>query len=319
MTRARVFVVPGTAAPAAKDSSVRQVGALACVGIGVAAAVVALLPWLATGARLPLQNLWAEPTLPGDMPRALLPFGQYAIALILSLIVVGYGAVGIAVRALRPRLPDRAVLAAGSGAVAVHVVAAAQSATTVASGLQDRTASTFYLAAVLAVVAGAVLTGLLVLRLLAAPPRAGAVIGLSLVALLSGSWLAELMMGLGSGSDGLALSWLNVVVRWVPAVLVGAAIAWGGLGTRGRVLAAAVSLLLLWIVPAAITAVTSAAGSRVLLPYPSEMLGYALDVLRAAMSTPGLVLPPVLAAAVVAAAGIVLRGLLEQRLVGDAA
>lgn len=263
--------MPGTAAPAATDSSARHLGTLACVGIGVAAAVVALLPWLATGARLPLQNLWADPTLPGDMPRALLPFGQYAVALILSLIVIGYGAAGIAVRALRTRLPDRAVLAAGSGAVAVHVVAAAQSATTVASGLQDRTTSTFYLAAVLAVVAGAVLAGLLALRLLAAPPRAGAVIGLSLVALVSGSWLAELLISLGAGSDGLAPSWLNVVVRWVPAVLVGAAIAWGGVGTRGRALAAAASLLLLWIVPAAITAVTSAAGSRVLLPYPSEI------------------------------------------------
>jgi hypothetical protein len=99
------------------------VNRLACVGIGVAAAVVALLPWLVTGVRLPLQNLWAVQTLPEDMPIALLPFSQYAVVQIFSLLVVGYGAAGIVVRALRTRLPRRAVLTVGAGALSVHLVA----------------------------------------------------------------------------------------------------------------------------------------------------------------------------------------------------
>jgi len=314
-----VLTVYEQATPAATDTSVLKVSRLACVGIGVAAAVVALLPWVVTGMRLPLQNLWAVQTLPEDMPIALLPFSQYAVTQILSLLVVGYGAAGIVVRALRTRLPRRAVPAVGAGALAVHLVATVQAAWTVASGLAERTASTVYLAALLAVVAAAVLTGLLVLRLITAPPRAGAVIGLSLVALVVGSWLADLLMPLGSAPGGAAPSVLNLVVRWVPAVLVGAAIAWGGHGTRGRVFAAVGSLLLLWIVPSAFAAVTSAAGSRVLLPYPSEMVDYGLEVLRAAMFAPELVLPPLLVALVVAAAGITLHRLLGRRLANDEA
>jgi hypothetical protein len=176
-----------------------------------------------------------------------------------------------------------------------------------------------YLVALLAVVAAAVLTGLLVLRLITAPPRAGAVIGLSLVALVAGPWLADLLMPLGTAPGEVRSSVLNLVVRWVPAVLVGAAIAWGGQRTPGRVVAAVGSLLLLWIVPAVFTAVTSAAGSRVLLPYPSEVVDYGLEVLRAAMSAPELVLPPLLVALVVAAAGIALHRLLGPRLANDEA
>lgn len=206
---------------------------LACVGIGVAAAVVALLPWLVTGVRLPLQNLWAVQTLPEDMPIALLPFSQYAVVQIFSLLVVGYGAAGIVVRALRTRLPRRAVLTVGAGALSVHLVATVQATRAVASGLAERTASMVYLVALLAVVAAAVLTGLLVLRLITAPPRAGAVIGLSLVALVAGPWLADLLMPLGTAPGEVRSSVLNLVVRWVPAVLVGAAIAWGGQRTPG--------------------------------------------------------------------------------------
>ncbi|MEX2290569.1 MAG: hypothetical protein WD794_09620 [Mycobacteriales bacterium] len=121
------------------------------------------------------------------MPIALLPFSQYAVSQTFSLLVVGYGAAGILVRAIRTRLPRRAVLAVGAGALAVHLVATVQAATTVASGLAERTASTVYLAALLVVVAAAVLTGLLVLRLITAPSKAGAVIGSSLVALVAGS------------------------------------------------------------------------------------------------------------------------------------
>ncbi len=168
-------------------------GMFACAGIGVAAAVLSLLPWLVTGMRLPLQNLWAVQTMPEDMPIVLLPFSQYAITLLLGLVVIAYGAAGIVVRALRTRLPHRAGLAIGAGVLAVHLVATVQTATTVASGLVERAPSTVYLAALAVLFVVAVLTGLLVLRLITAPTRAGAVIGLSLVALLFGPWVAALV------------------------------------------------------------------------------------------------------------------------------
>jgi len=284
--------------------------ALAVLGTGAASAVLGLAPWLARGMRLPLQNLWAQPTTPADMPLALLPLSQYAVATVLALVVTGYGVAGLAVRAMGARRPRRAALAAGAGALAVHLVAAAQSLTTVADGLARRPASALYLAALGALLVGSVLTGLLVLRLVTASSSAAAVVGLSVLALLLGPWCAEVVAPMGS-LPGEAASWvLASVVRWVPAVLVGAAIAWGGLGSASRVAAAAAGLLLLWVVPAALTAVTSAVGSRVLLPHPAELVDFGLAVLRAALLQPAVVVPALVVAVVVATAGTALRHVL---------
>lgn len=52
------------------------------LAIGAVSAVLGLLPWLITGMRLPLQNLWAADTAPDAMPIVLLPFSQYALSLI---------------------------------------------------------------------------------------------------------------------------------------------------------------------------------------------------------------------------------------------
>jgi hypothetical protein len=76
-----------------------------------------------------------------------------------------------------------------------------------------------------------------------------------------------------------------------------------------------VSLLLLWLVPALATAVSSAVGSRALLRAPLEMLDYGWGVLRSALFMPELALPPLVVAVVVAAAGIGLREVLARRVV----
>ena len=47
------------------DASARSLPWWAALLIGVGAALVGLLPWIITGMRLPLQNLWASSTLPG--------------------------------------------------------------------------------------------------------------------------------------------------------------------------------------------------------------------------------------------------------------
>lgn len=274
-----------------------------CFLIGVGAAAVGLLPWLVTGLRLPLQNLWATESTSEQMPLVLLPFSQYALTLIIGLIVTGAALAGLFVRAARPRLPERGVAAVVVGVLVVHGVAMVQTAAVVRSGLAARRESALYLAVLVAVTGLSVLVGALALGLIALAPRGAAVVGMSIGTLAFAPWLSRLIVPFDAISPGPVTLQLLAVARWVPAVLIGAAIAWSGLRTGLRVAAAAVSLLLLWVVPALTTAISSAAGSRVLAHDPSEMALYATEVFRAAATTPALVLPPLVLAVVVAAAG----------------
>ncbi|GAB3617858.1 hypothetical protein GCM10027416_24150 [Okibacterium endophyticum] len=283
---------------------------------GAAAALIGLVPWLITGIRLPLQNLWAAQTPAEQMPIALLPFSQYQITTIIGLIVTGYAAAGITVRLSRAYHPRRVVLATACGALAVDVLAAVQTTVVVLSGLQQRTASHLYVAALLAVVVLAIIVGLLVLRLIATAQAPGAIIGLSLAALAVGLWLTALVAPLTVMPTTLptdAREWLLSSVRWVPAVLVGLAIAWGGVRSRGRIIATVGSILILWVGPAAFTGVSAAAGARMLLPYPAEMLDYGIGVFRMALFVPELALPPLIVAIAVAGIGVVVRELVLRR------
>ena len=77
----------------------RRVGAaFGAIGVGIAAAVFGLMPWLISGIRLPGQNLWADGTLSDDMPYALLPFSQYYILMLFGMIVLPGGIVGVGLR-----------------------------------------------------------------------------------------------------------------------------------------------------------------------------------------------------------------------------
>lgn len=282
-----------------------------CLLVGAAAAVVGLLPWLVGGMRLPLQNLWATDDLPDAYPLVLLPFSQYFLSTIAALLIVGAAFAGIAARATRSLQRRFGVAWVLVGLLVVQVTAIVQTTVAVRDGLQDRFESDLYLAALVAVAVLANLIGAFVMILIAAAPRAGAVIGLAIAAVLSSTWLGGLLIpepAFAGPEAGPAL----FVLRWLPAVLVGAAIAWGGLGTVGRVIAAAVALVVLWIGPALITAVTYAAGSRVLLREPEGLLDAALGVFRSAVTMPELVVPPLVVAVVVAAAGLVLRRLVRR-------
>lgn len=297
------------AAPA--DATPRPLPWWACLLIGIASALAGMLPWLITGMRLPLQNLWATETLPADMPIALLPFNQYALTLIVSILVTGAAIAGIVARAVRARRPRFGVAAVLSGVLLVQVVAVVQTTIVVEGGLQERAESTLYLAALVALAALSVLIGVLVLLLVAAAPRAGAVVGLSIAAVLSVSWLTGLIVPFGS-VQATELAWLLNLLRWIPPILIGAAIAWAGVNTVGRVFAAAFGLLVLWIAPALITAVVNAAGSRVLARDPQLMAEYAVDVFGMALTMPELALPPLILAVVVAAIGLVGRAVLKR-------
>jgi hypothetical protein len=289
----------------------RPLSLFAWFAIGAAGAVVGLLPWLITGARLPLQNLAADQSTTA-MPIALLPFSQYFLMTIVALLVVGAGAAGIAARALKNRRPPFGTTALVIGMLAVQVLAAVQ-ATVVTVGLLERSTRTLvYAGAVGAVMVVSTLVGLLVLLLVARAPVPGATIGMSLAAIVSANWVGSALRDVMVLGTNQFVQLISICLRWMPAVLVGCVIAWCGFRTVGRVVAVIVSLAALWIGPAFFTAVSSAAGMRVLAPYPAEMLDYGLRVFVMALTMPELSVPPLIVALAIGIAGSLLLARLRR-------
>lgn len=284
---------------------VRQVDWWVGLLVGVAAAVLGLLPWIVSGMRLPLQNLWAADTLPARMPLAFLPLSQYTVVSIVALLVVGPAAAGILVRATRARWNEPVLWALVAGVLVVQLVAAVQAVVVVYGGLQERLESAFYAVALALVVLVGIVLGAVVLVLVSRSPRAGALVGLALASPLGALWLAMLLTPQGSGL--LVGGFASGIVRWLPAVFVGVAIAWCGVRTPGRIVAAPVSLALLWLIPVLITSMTAAVGSRVLADRPDDMIDYAAGVFRMAALAAEVSLPPLILGIVVAVLGLVLR------------
>jgi len=284
----------------------KPLGSLVFLPLGAASAIVGLLPWLITGLRLPLQNLWATATMPADMPIVLLPFSQYSAALLVAILWIGAAIAGIVGRAVPARHPVSAWFALTGGVLLVQLITIVQTSVTVSAGLREGRDSASYLGALVGLSVGGMLLGVAVTALIARAPRGGALFGMSSAAIALGPWLSGLVFPInGITSASPLTSVLGEVVRFAPAVAIGAAIAWCGIQTVGRVIAAIVSLLLLWVGPTIITAVSAALGSRVLARYPGEMLDYAVQVFRSALGMPELWLPVVALAAGVAAVGIV--------------
>lgn len=290
----------------AAEVSPRRIPLWAWPLIGIGAAVAGLVPWLVRGLRLPVQDLWAVETAPGDMPLSLLPFSQYSLTLLFGLIVVGSAAAGIVARAAGERLPRGGFALMTLGLLAAQAAAIVQSALVVRDGLQERSVSTLYLGALVAVCTVSFLVGLVSLLLIARAPRAGALLGLTLGAIAAGPWIGGLLQPLLVTDQGTSSSivWL---LQWVTPVLTGIAIAWAGVNTVGRVLAALVSLALIWVAPAAMTGISSAAGSRALARDPLEMIDYGISVFRMALFIPELALRPIVAAVAVAIVGLLVR------------
>ena len=291
--------------------TVRPLGALAYLTIGAGSAIGGLLPWIVTGMRLPLQNLWAADTLPGGMPIALLPFSQYYVTFIVAMILVGATVAGLVGRATAARETGRGILSLAGGVLIVQAAALVQTAVTVGSGLSDRTAASTYLLAITAGIVVAILLGLGMLALVARAPKAGALVAFGIAAVASGSWLSGWIYPIGRVASYSEFSdFFSAVIRLCPAVLIGVAIVWCGVGTVGRIIAGIGSLGILWVGQALVSAVMSAVGSRVLLPYPSEMLDYGLNVFRSFLGSPDLG-----GTAVALALGIAVVGLVGKRTV----
>lgn len=281
---------------------------------GAGAGVVGLMPWIITGMRLPLQNLWAAEVPADRMPLALLPFSQYALTLLMGMFVWGGGVAGVLARREPSEARARAAYLVIAGFLLVAAVSATQAAVVVAGGLRaDDPRSELYLGGVLAVIVASVIVGLAVLVLLARAPRTGASIGATVAALACGVWLNALIVppfGLVHSDAQLAVLGY---VRWVPALLVGAVLVWCGTGGVGKVMAWLVNLLLLWAVPAGLTAVSYAAGSRVLAGDPEEMLAAARDVFVQALGPAGPSLGYAALALVLALIGSGARAYLARR------
>ncbi|KAA9148722.1 hypothetical protein F6B41_01620 [Microbacterium lushaniae] len=284
----------------------------AAVLLAVGAVILGLLPWLVTGLRLPLQNLWLLPTAPEDMPLVLLPFSQYSLVLIFAVLVVGAAVAGVVTRSLRNRLSRRGRMLLFGIVPALQLIAIVQTAVAVRSGLAETGQAAVYLAALVGVSALSVLIGMLCQTLIAVAPRAGALLGLTIAAVAASSWIAGFLQPFTLyGPD-----WLLPVVgliAWVTPLLTGLAIAWTGVSSPGRVVAALASLIVVWVAPAAITGVSSAAGSRVLASDPAAMIEYALQVFASALLTPELALRPIVATVLVAAIGLAARWTIRRR------
>jgi len=305
----------GVDTASARDAPSRGVRDEVAVLLAVAAVVVGLLPWLATGLRLPLQNLWLLPTAAEDMPLVLLPFSQYSLMLIFAVLVVGAAAAGVVARALRDRLSRRGRILLLGVVPALQLIAVVQTAVAVRSGLADTGQAALYLTALVGVSVLSVLVGMLSQTLIAVAPRAGALLGLTIAAVAASSWIGGFLQPLTLfGPD-----WLLPVVgliAWVTPVLTGAAIAWTGVSSPGRVVAALTSLIVVWVAPAAITGISSAAGSRVLASDPAAMIEYALQVFASALLIPELALRPIVATILVAAIGLAARWAIRRRHAG---
>lgn len=201
---------------------------------GIGLAIVGLLPWIVTGMRLPLQNLWATDALPWDMPVVLLPFSQYSITEIVALIGVGSTLAGLVVRATRSRQNGGSVVAVLGGVLLVQLIAIVQTSIAVQGGLQPRSESFLYLGLLIGVAGLATILGAVALWLIARAPRAGALIGSSLGAVAVGSWLSALIVPVGYGYADWQLA-ISGSLRWIPAILVGVADSPGGGGRSNRV------------------------------------------------------------------------------------
>lgn len=269
--------------------------------IGILAGLLGLGPWLVSGARLPLQNLWGSEVPPDQMPVSLLPLSQYELTTIVSLLTVGGAAAGLALRLWSPARRRLAAWCAAAGLLAVQFTATVQSFTVLDGGLAGGTMAGLYFAGLLAGAIASLAAAAVALFLLFSRSRALAALGVGLVAAPFASWAVEWMVGF-MGHTGVPVA-VPSAARWIPAIVVGCALAWCGLRSAGRAAVWLVNLALLWLVPAVFISVNYVLGTRVLAGDLAEMLLMSRQILAATLGPDGGALPTVLLALAVALAG----------------
>jgi hypothetical protein len=296
--------LPALAAPegAGTGAPERNLSPLTSVLIGVLAGLLGLAPWLVTGAQLQLQNLWAREVPPAQMPVSLLPLSQYELTTLVALMTVGGAIAGLAVRLRRPVRGRAAVWSAAAGVITVQGAATVQSFSVVHAGLAPGSASDLYFAGLLAGVIAAIAASSVALLLLASRSRARVALGAGLMAVPFTSWVLEGAANL-SGPGNISPAVLTGA-RWMPAVLVGVALAWCGARPAARMLVWVADLMLLWVVPALFISVNYVFGTRVYLGDLDEMALMARQILAATLGPDGGAGPLVALALAIALAGM---------------
>lgn len=279
--------------------------------VGAAGGILGIAPWLAGGATLPLQNLWATATMPDDMPFAMLPLSQYYATTLFALILLGGVFAGVAVRVAGARRPI-AVRAAAMGLAVVQLAAVIQSFAVLADGLAlgeggDSRAQLFF-AGMLAGTLVALLLSQLALWMTSHRAVGVASLGVALAAVPFASWFARWVVVFTS--EVTPPMFLPGLVHWLPAGVVAAALIWCGGRPARRLGVWVASLLALWVVPALFTAIQYGLGMRVLQGDLAEMAAASADLLPVALRE--IWMPPVVALGV-AVAGTIVRMLLERR------
>jgi hypothetical protein len=272
--------------------------------------VVGALPWIVSGLRLPISDAW--PSLPpGGTPRVALPFGEYAFQPLALVGVIG-GAAAVAVSLLtRPGTRRPRLIAAGGGLLGL-AVALVQTVAVVRGALGPRAEARLLVVALVAVALVAAVLGLLAGAGLVARRGWAWVLGAGLVAALVGPWVNDLVHR-GPASDG---SWTSFVTQWhmwLGGALLGLALAVAGLRTMGRLVVWIGALAILWVVPAALTAlnyVTYYGTRQALGPgVVAEVLDAGRDVFVAALGPGVRTFGPVVLAALIGLVAVLGRSL----------
>ncbi len=283
--------------------------------IGVGGGLLGILPWLLGGARLPLQNLWTVATMPDAMPIVLLPVSQYFAILLFSLVLLGGVFAGFAIRIVARRRAV-AVWAASLGVLAVHVVAAVESFAVVASGLSlgyDSRAAV-YLVGMLGGTFAAILLAQLGFWMASRPSAGIAAFGAALAAVPFGQWVSRWVLAFTG--DAFAPTFLPELTRWIPAVVVGVALAWCGIRPVWRIVVWVVSLLTLALLPSLFGAIQYGLGSRILGGDLVEMASASAQIFPMLLQETGIL--PVVVALVIGIVGTLVRMLMPTRREADA-
>lgn len=254
--------------------------------VGALSALVGLLPWILTGMKLPLQNLWASDALPESMPRALVPLSNYSVVTTSAMLAVGAALGGLTVALAKWR--GRALRAGHvlTGVLALQVAALAHAAWALRTGLESSTRANLYLGALVGAAALTIAIGVVILLGIARGHKAPATIAIAVSSVALSTWLTSLVLGIVPITAQLPLVvWRTI--EWIPLVIAGTAIGWCGWRTAKRAIASVVALLFVWILPALATAISYGIGSRIYLQYPQELFPASKQVFVMALSSAG--------------------------------
>ncbi|UXM91092.1 hypothetical protein [Paenarthrobacter sp. JL.01a] len=297
--------------PASEHPQGSAVQAAVALLIGAFAGALGLLPWWVTGAKLPLQNLWADPVMPEQMPLALLPLSQYEVLTLIALLTTGGALAGLASRLWNPDHRTIAMWCAVGGVLMVQVVATAQSFTVLNDGLAGGKLAGLYYFGLLACVILSILASVVAQLLIGAKSRAATALGAGFVAVPVTSWAVQWVIGF-AGRSNMPLE-VPTIAHWVPAVLVGCALAWCGLKPAARITVWVLDLAFLWAVPAVFTAVQSVLATRAIAGDIPEMLSMGLQILIAALGPDGGAWQTLLLAVGIGLAGAGIRAFAGRR------